>query len=104
VLRNSDEDAGRESHVEDAVGLLAALLEALEVVAELNERLVLVVLSRDVRAEATELLKLLLHILCGGLDVGLDPLQVLVVVHLRARISNDANVLREEVVSVLHLR
>src|SRR5689334_20430259 len=37
VLGDCDEDAGRESHVEDAVGLLAALLDFLHVLLELNE-------------------------------------------------------------------
>jgi hypothetical protein len=73
------------------------------VLLQLNEGLILVVLARDVRAEAAELFQLLLKLLCWCLDVGLDALEVLVVVHLRPRISDDANVLGEEVVAVLHL-
>jgi hypothetical protein len=72
-------------------------------VSQLNEGLVLVILTRDVRAVATELLQLLLELLCWCLDVGLDALEVLLVVHLCSRISDDANVLGEDVVAVLHL-
>jgi hypothetical protein len=101
VLRDCDEDTGGERHVEDAVVLLAALLELLEVLLKLDERLVLVVLAGNVRAVADKLLELLLQLLCGGLDVRLDALEVLLVVHLCARISDDANILGKEVVAVL---
>ena len=101
VLGHCDEDAGRESHVEYPVVLLAALLELLEMLLKLDERLVLVVLAGHVRAVANELLELLLQLLCGGLDVRLDALEVLLVVHLCARIAYDANVLGKEVVAVL---
>ena len=37
VLRNCDEDTGRKSHVEDAVGLLAALFNLLHMLLELDE-------------------------------------------------------------------
>jgi hypothetical protein len=101
VLRHWDEDTGRESHVEYPVVLLATLLKLLQVLLELDEGLILVVLARDVRAETAELLQLLLQLLCGGLDVGLDALEVLVVVHLCSRISDNADVLGEKVVAVL---
>ena len=101
VLRDCDEDAGRERHVENPVGLLATLLEVLEVLLELLEGLILVILARYICAEAAELLELLLKLFCGGLDVRLDALEVLLVVHLRSCISDDANVLGEEVVAVL---
>jgi hypothetical protein len=60
VLRNGDENTGRESHVEYPVVLLATLLKLLHVLLELDEGLVLVVLAGNVRAEAAELLQLLL--------------------------------------------
>lgn len=101
VLRDCDEDAGGQSHVEYSVGLLSTLLELLQVLFELNEGLVLVVLARNVCAEATELIQLLLEFFSRGFDVGLDSLEILLMVHLCPRISDDANVLGEEVVSVL---
>ncbi len=101
MLRDCDEDTGRKSHVEYPVVLLLALLNLLHVLLKLDEGLVLVVLARDVRAEFAELVQLLLQFLCGGLDVRLDALEILLAVHLRACISNDVDVLREEVVSVL---
>jgi hypothetical protein len=104
VLRDWDEDARWERHVEYAVRLLATLLELLEVLLQLLEGLVLVVLAGNVCAEAAELVQLLLDLLCGYLDVGLDALEVLVVVHLRPCITNDAEVLGEEVVAVLDAR
>jgi hypothetical protein len=55
VLGDCGEDAGWERHVEDPVGLVTPLLELLKVLFELDEGIVLVVLSRDVCAEATEL-------------------------------------------------
>jgi hypothetical protein len=79
VLRHGDEDAWWQCHVENAVGLLAALLELLELLCELDEGLILVVLPRDICAEAAEGGKLLLHVLGGGLDVRLDPLEVFLV-------------------------
>jgi hypothetical protein len=103
VLRDCDEDAWWKRHVEYPVGLLAALFDFLEVLFQLNEGLVLVVLTRHVRAEAAEFLQLLLDLLCWGLDVGLDALEVLLVVHLCSRISDNANVFGEEVVAVLQM-
>ena len=102
VLRNCNEDTGRKSHVEDAVGLLAALFNLLHVLLKLDERVILVVLTRDIGAEVAEFVQLLLQVLCGGLDVRLDALEVFLAVHLGARISDDADVLGEEVVSVLY--
>lgn len=104
VLRHCDEDAGRKSHVEYPVSLLAAILDICQMLLELLERFVLIILPRDVRAQATELFQLLLEILCWCFDVGLDALNVLLVVHLCSRISDDANILGEEVVSVLFVR
>lgn len=101
VLGDCDEDAGRESHVEYPVVLLAALLDLLHVLLKSDEGFVLVVLARDVRAELAEFVQLLLQFFCGGLDVRLDALEVLLAVHLCACISDDVDVLGEEVVSVL---
>jgi hypothetical protein len=101
VLRDCGENAGWERHVEDPVGLLATLLKLLEVLLKCNERVILVILPGNVCAEAAKLVQLLLDLLCGRLDVRLDALEVLLVVHLCPRISDDANVLGEEVVAVL---
>jgi hypothetical protein len=102
VLRNGNEDAGREGHVEYPVVLLATLLKLLHVLLKLDEGLILVVLTGNVRAEAAEFLQLLLQFLCRSLDVGLDALEKFLVVHLRPRISDNADVLGEEVVAVLY--
>lgn len=48
MLRNGDKDAGRKSHVEDPVSLLAILLDISNGIVELMEGLVLIVLTRDV--------------------------------------------------------
>ena len=101
MLGDCDEDAGREGHVEYPVVLLAALLDLLHVLLKSDEGFVLVVLARDVRTELAEFVQLLLQFFCGGFDVRLDALEVLLAVHLRACISDDVNVLWEEVVSVL---
>lgn len=55
VLGNCDEDARGQRHVEDAVGLLAALFNLLHVLFELEKGVVLVVLAGDVGAEAAKL-------------------------------------------------
>jgi hypothetical protein len=101
VLRDGDEDARRKRHVEDPVRLLATLLELLDVFPQVDEGVVLVVLARDIGAVTAEFLQLLFHILCGCLDVGLDALEVLLVVHLRPGVSDNLDILREEVVAVL---
>ncbi len=101
MLRNDGEDAGRQSHVEESVGLFPTLLKILEMLGQLQERLISVVLARDVGAEGAEILQLLLDILGRGLDVGLHPAQVFLVVHLSPGIANDFHVLRQELVPVL---
>jgi hypothetical protein len=83
------------------MSLLSVFLDFVEVLVELVERVIPVVLSRDVGAQLAKVGKLLLHILGGRLDVRLDPLQVFFVVHLCPRISNDLDVLGEELVAVL---
>ena len=47
-LRDGDEDAGRKSHVEDAVSLFLALLQVAEMLLELLEAAVFIVLAREV--------------------------------------------------------
>lgn len=83
------------------MGLRAILLKLLEVLLKHLERLILVVLSRNVGAKFAKLLKLLLRLLCRGLHVGLDALQVVVTLHLGAGISDDLGILGEKLVSVL---
>ena len=100
ALGNGDEDGWGKSHVEDTVGLGLALLEALEVLLELLEALVVVVLSRHVGGVLAEVLELLLDLGCGGLDVALDTLEVLLVVHLCASISDNLDALGQVGIAV----
>ena len=104
MLRDHCEDTGRESHIEQAVGLLEVLLQLLDVLVEAVEGLILVVLAGDVSAEAAEVVELLLGLLGGGLDVRTDSPNVLIVVHLCSSIADDLDVFREELVAVLHFR
>jgi len=101
VLRDGDEDGGRESHVKDSVLLLSALLELFEVPVEVDEGFVLVILTGDVGADLAEALQLLLDLSRWNLDVGSDAPDVLRVVHLRPSISDDFDVLGEELVAIL---
>jgi len=101
VLGNWDEDTWWEGHVEDAVVLLPASLKLLKVLVQLLEALVLVVLAGDVRAHLAEALQLLLRLLGRGLDVGLYSLEIFLVVHLCARISDNLDVFGKELVAVL---
>lgn len=68
---------------------------------EVDERIILVILTRDISAELAEGLELLLHLLGGHLDVGLDPAQVFSVVHFRAGIADDLDVLGQELIPIL---
>jgi len=101
MLRDCDEDAGRERHVEDPVGLTPTLFERLEVLPQIDEVVVLVILARDIRAEVAEVIELFLNLLCGCLDIGSNSFEELFVVHLRPGIANDFDIVRKEVVSVL---
>lgn len=101
VLRHNGEDTGRQCHVEQPMCLLAPLLQLLQVLVEALERLVLVVLSGDVGAKLAEVLEHLLHILSRSLDVRLDSAEVLLVVHLGSGISDDLDILGQELVAVL---
>ena len=69
LIRNGDEDARRQSHVEDSVLFLLPLLDILKVLRKVLERFVLVILPRDVGAELAEAVQLLLDLLRGGLNV-----------------------------------
>jgi hypothetical protein len=100
VLRDNGEDTGRQSHVKETMGLGSTLLELLQMLVQDNEGLVLIVLTGDVGATVAELVKLLLRLLGGGLHVRLDTSEVLIVVHLGASISDDLDILREELVSI----
>jgi hypothetical protein len=101
VLRDCGEDTWWQSHIEDPVRLLASLLKLIQVLVQLNKRLILVVLSGDVGASTAKICQLLFHILRGSFDVGLDPLEVLLMVHLCSRISNDLDIFWKELVAVL---
>lgn len=93
VLRNGGEYGRWQSHVEDSVLLLATLLKLLQMLLEFLERFVLVVLATNVRTYFGELFQLLFHILGWCLDVRLDSLEELLVIHLRSGISDDLDVL-----------
>jgi hypothetical protein len=58
LLRNSNENTWRQGHVEDTVGLLslAALLDLLEVLVQVDKGVILVVLAGNVGAEVAELI------------------------------------------------
>jgi hypothetical protein len=101
VLRNNGEDTRRERHIEQTVVLRAVRLNLLEVLLQALEGLVLVILTRDVSAELCELFELLLSFFGGSLYVGLDASNVFIVVHLGTGISNNLDILGEELVSVL---
>lgn len=101
VLADRNENTGRQRHVKDTVRLFSALLELLEVLLQVLERLILIVLTRNVTAEAGELLELFLEFLGGRLDVRFDALQVFGVVHLCSCVSDDLDIFGEVVVAVL---
>lgn len=101
VLGDDCEDTRGQSHVEETMSLWTTTLELLEVLVKVLEGLVLVVLAGNVCAELAEVLKLLLNLLGGGLHVRLDAPQILLMVHLGAGISDDSDILREELVTVL---
>jgi hypothetical protein len=77
------------------------MLDLLDMLVELLEGWILVILSRDICADLAELLQLLLHFLGWGLDVALDPLEVLRSVHLGSGISDNLDVLWQELVTEL---
>ena len=105
-LRDDDEDTGGQSHVKDAVSLflVVLLLEFAEVLLEaLIVFVFFVFIALDVCAEAAEFVQLVLNLLCGSLDVRLDTLDELGVVHLGSCITNNLDVLGKEVVLVLYV-
>jgi len=104
VMGDGDENARRQGHVEDPILLLLSLLQLLQMFIQLNERAILVVLPRNVCAEAAEGFQLLFNLFCGDLNVGPDPPDVICMVHLCSGISDDLNVLGKEFVSILHVR
>lgn len=101
MLRDGDENAGREGHVKDSVLLSSALLNLFEVPVKVDKGFVLVILTGNVGADLAKVLQLLLDFFCGDLDVGPHALDVLRVVHLRSCISDNSDVLGEEFVAIL---
>ena len=104
VVGDGDENARRKGHVEDSVLLLLSFLQLLQVFIQLNERAILVVLPGDVCTEAAKSFQLLFNLFCGDLNVRPNPPDVLRMVHLCPRISDDLNILGKEFVSILHVR
>lgn len=103
MLRDDSEDARGQSHVEEPVRLFPALLDTFKVLVELQERIVPVILARDVGTERAEILQLLLDILGGCLDVGSDSPDVFVVVHLSPSISDNLDILGQELIPILYI-
>ena len=101
LIGDGNEDARGQGHVEDTVLLLLALFDLVEMLVEVDERIILVVLTGDVGAHLAEVLEELLDFFCGHLDVGLDALEVFFVVHLCPRISDNLDILGQELVAVL---
>lgn len=101
VLGDNGEDGRGQGHVEETMRFGATSLELLEMLFKLVERLILVVLAGDVSADLGEFLKLILNLLGGSLDVGLNAAEILLVVHLRTGITDDSAVLGQELVAVL---
>lgn len=101
LLGHGDEDTGRQRHVEDSVLFLLSLFDLLQMPVEIDERIILIILTRDICAHLTEGVELLLHLLGGHLDVGLHPSQVFRVVHLGAGIADDLDILGKELVAIL---
>jgi hypothetical protein len=56
VLRDGNENARRKCHVKDPVRFLATLLKLFDVFPQVDERVILIVLTGDVGAETTEFL------------------------------------------------
>jgi len=105
VLGDDGENTGRQRHVEKSMRLLFPLLKFLQMLVKGIEGFVLVVLPGDVRAQFTEVIQLLFHILSRCLDVRPDPPDVLLVVHLCPSISYDLDVFGQELIAVLsHVR
>lgn len=69
MLRDGDEDAGRQGHVKDSVSFFSPLLDLQNVFVKLLERCILVVLAGDVGADGAELFELFLNFLCRGFYV-----------------------------------
>ena len=103
LLRDNREDTWWQCHVENTVVLLSSLFQLIEVLAQGDKGLILVILTRDVCADFQEVLELALDLLGWSLDRGLNSLQELLVVHLSSRIADDLDVLRQELVAELVL-
>jgi hypothetical protein len=104
LIRHGSEDAGGQSHVKDSVLLLLTPLDALKVLSEVDEGVILVVLTRDVGAQFAEAVQLLFDFLGGGLDIRSHTSQVFFVVHVCPGIADNLNSLGEELVTVLRCR
>lgn len=101
LLRHGNENTGGQSHIEDSVLLLLALLDLIEVGVEVDKGFILVILTRNVGAEFAEVVEQFFNLLCRNLDVGSHTLQVVFMVHLCPGISDNLDVLGEEFVAIL---
>src|ERR1051325_3252010 len=69
MLRNDGENTRWQCHVEEPMSLFSTRLELLEMHLETMERFILVVLTRDIGAERTKLVKQLLHVPSWSFDI-----------------------------------
>jgi hypothetical protein len=69
LIRNCGKDARRKRHVKDSVLFFLVLLNLSKMLCEVNERLVLIVLTANIGAELAEAVQLFFNLLCRGLDV-----------------------------------
>ena len=101
LLGHNRKNTWWKCHVEHAILLLSALLQLLQMLTKSVERLVLVILAVDVGANLQELLQLTLDLLRWCLNGGLNSLEEFFMVHLGSRISDNLDVLWEELVAEL---
>ena len=69
MLRDRNEDAGWQSHVEDSIALFSAIFDLFDVLVKHLEGLVLIILASNICADLAEFVQLLFHLFCWGLDV-----------------------------------
>lgn len=69
-----------------------------------DEGFILVVLPRYVGAELAEPIQLLLELLGRDFDIGPDSSDIFIMIHLGASISDDLDVLGQELVAILRMR
>lgn len=92
MLRDSDENGRRKSHIEDSVLPLLTLLDLRQMLLQALEGLVLIILAGIVGANVAECVQLLLNLPGGDLNVRPDTPEILRMVHFCAGIANDLDI------------